>query len=317
MKVFITRKLPDVAEQLLVKHGIVVDVYEKDRPIPRRELLRRSKDADGIVSLLTEKVDKQFIDNLKHCKVIANYAVGYDNIDVDYAKSKGIFVTNTPDILTDSTADLTVALILACARHIVRSDEFVRKGKYVGWKPKLFLGTELKDKVVGIIGAGRIGTEVAKRLKAFGTKIIYFNNSQNNKIEKYVSAERVTLNKLLKKSDIISVHLPLSSLTYHILNKNNLKFLKQNVILVNTSRGEVIEEDTLVKMLKQRKIFVAGFDVYENEPKINKELFALDNVVLLPHIGSATFEARFRMAELAAKNVIAVLSGKKPITPIY
>ncbi|MFA3781715.1 2-hydroxyacid dehydrogenase [Melioribacteraceae bacterium 4301-Me] len=316
MKVLITRKIPEIAEHLLLKHKFEVDVYQQDQPIPRKILLEKSKNVDGIISLLTEKIDKEFIDNLTNCKVIANYAVGYNNIDVEYAKKKGIIVTNTPGILTDSTADLTLGLILACVRHIVVSDRFTRAGKFKGWKPKLFLGFELRNKIAGIIGAGRIGTEVAKRLTSFGTKVIYFDKTRNPYIEKYASAKRVSLNVLLKKSDIISIHLPLTESTYHLLNRNNLKLARPNAIIVNTARGEIVDEKALIEMLVKRKIFAAGFDVYENEPQIKHELFRLDNVVLLPHIGSATFEARSKMAELAAKNVIAVLKGKKALTPV-
>ncbi len=316
MKVFITRQLPEIARQLFSKEKLEVDIYEEDKPIPRRELLKRTKDAHGIIPLLTERIDKEFIDNLTCCKVIANYAVGYNNIDVKYAKKKGIVVTNTPNILTDSTADLTVGLILSCARHLPQADKFTRAGKFVAWKPKLLLGMELKNKTVGIIGAGRIGTAVAKRLYGFGVKMIYYDRSVKSEIEKLTSAKKVSLNLLLKKSDIISVHLPLDKSTYHILNKGNLRLMKPDAIIVNTSRGEIVEEKSLVKLLKKRNIFAAGFDVYENEPDLNKELFALDNVILLPHLGSATFEARSNMAELAVRNVIAVLKGKKPITPI-
>lgn len=315
-KVFITQKLPGDIDLLLKSHGFIIDVYEKDSLIPKNELIKRAKDADAIICLLSNSIDKEVIDNLKNCKVIANYAVGYNNIDVKYAKSKNIVVTNTPDVLTDATADLTVGLILACARRFHESEKIVRTGKFKGWKPSLLLGIELANKTVGIIGAGRIGTEVAKRLKAFKTKIIYYNRTQKKLIENSTDAKRVSLNYLLKNSDIISLHVPLTEKTFHLLNKDNLSLLKPNAILVNTSRGEIIDEKALIEILKQKKIFSGGFDVYENEPNINKELLKLDNVFLLPHIGSATYEARTKMALLAAKNVISVLKGKKAITPV-
>ncbi len=316
MKVLITRKIPDVAEQLLLKNNFDVTVFSKDRAITKDELLKNAKNADGIISLLTEKFDKDVIDKLPKCKVIANYAVGYNNIDVEYARSKNIFVTNTPDVLTDSTADLTMSLILACARRITESEQFLRDRKFVGWKPQLLLGTELKGKTLGIIGAGRIGQETVKRAKGFGVKIIYYDRNIRSEFEREFDAKKVSLNKLLKTSDIISVHLPLTLETYHLLNKNRLKLLKQTSIIVNTSRGEIINERELIKLLETGKIFSAGLDVFENEPNIKKEFFGLKNVVLLPHIGSATLEARNGMAELAAKNVIRVLGSKKPLTPV-
>ncbi len=316
MKIFITRKIQPVAKELLEKEGFKVTVFNKNRPITKEELLKKAKDADAIISLLTEKFDKEVIDQLPKCKIIANFAVGYNNIDVKYANEKGIIVTNTPDVLTEATAETAVSLILACAKRIPEVDRFVRENKFKGWEPELFIGVELKNKTVGIIGAGRIGYETAKRIKAFGTKIIYYNRSRKENFEKELNAKKVSLNKLLKTADIISLHIPLNSETHHLLNKDNLQLLKPTAILVNTARGEVVDEKYLIRMLKKKKIFSAGFDVYENEPNLNPELFKLANVVLLPHIGSATNESRSAIAELAAKNVIRVLKGKKPVTPV-
>ncbi|MGD8779791.1 MAG: D-glycerate dehydrogenase [Ignavibacteria bacterium] len=316
MKIFITRKIPVVAKEILLENRFKVKEFTKNRPITKEELIIHAKNADGIIALLTDKVDRPVIDNLTKCKIIANYAVGFNNIDIDYAKSKKIFVTNTPDVLTDSTAELTFTLILACAKRIPESERFLRDGKFVGWKPQLLLGIELKNKILGIIGAGRIGCEVAKRARAFGMKIIYFNRSKKKEFEIETGAKKVSLNKLLSNADVVSIHLPLDKKTFHLLNQNNLRLLKKNAIIVNTARGEIINENDLVGVLKENKIFSAGFDVYENEPKVNKKLLKLKNVVLLPHIGSSTFEARNAMAELAAKNVVSVLKNNKPITPI-
>ncbi|MEE9431749.1 MAG: D-glycerate dehydrogenase [Melioribacteraceae bacterium] len=316
MKIFITRKIQPIAKELLVKEGFEVSVFSKNRPITKDELLKKAKNADAIISLLTEKFDKDVIDQLPNCKIIANFAVGYNNIDVEYAKQKGIIVTNTPDVLTEATAETAVSLILACAKRIPEVDKFVREDKFKGWEPALFLGVELKNKTVGIIGAGRIGFETAKRIKAFGTKIIYYNRSRKPKFEKELGAKKVSLNKLLKTSDIISIHLPLNSQTHYLLNKNNMNQLKPTAILVNTARGEIVDEKYLIKMLQKKKIFSAGFDVYENEPMLNPKLFKLSNVVLLPHIGSATNETRNAIAKLATQNVIQVLKGKKAITPV-
>lgn len=316
MKVFITRKLPGEPEKLLKKNGFKVSVYKEDKAIPRDEFLDKSKDADAVLSLLTEKIDKEAIDNFSKCKIVANCAVGFNNIDVQYAKVKNLVVTNTPYVLTDATADLTVALILACARRLREGEQMMRENKFDGWKPNLLLGFDLKGKTVGIIGAGRIGRSTARRLKGFGVKIIYFDRKKRDEFETEFLSTRVNLKELMKKSDIISVHLPLSKETHHLINKENLSLMKKTAVIVNTSRGDIIEEKALIKLLKQNKIFAAGFDVYENEPNINPELRTLENVFLLPHIGSATVESRAAMALLAANNIINVLNGKEPITPI-
>ncbi len=317
MKVFITRDIPEVAYKLLKKNSINFDYYKEDRPIPKNILQKKVKDCDALIPLLTEQIDSHLIDKMPNCKVIANYAVGYNNIDVEYAKSKKIFVTNTPDVLTESTADLTIALVLACARRLYEAERIVRLQKYKGWKPKMLLGVEMNGKVFGILGAGRIGSAVAARAYSFGSTIIYYDSQKNYDLESGFSAKKVTLNTLLRKSDFISVHLPLNKNTHHFLNKERLILIKPTTVLVNTARGEIVDESFLIKMLKKNKIRSAGFDVYENEPAISKELLKLNNVVLLPHIGSATEEARNAMAELAARNVINVLQGKKPVTPVY
>ncbi len=316
MKVFITRDIPSIGIDLLRKKGFEVSVYKKDQPISKNELIKSVKNCDGVISMLSDKFDKEIIDSIKNCKVIANYAVGFNNIDVEYAKSKGIVVTNTPDVLTDSTADLTMTLVLACARKISESEKLVRDKKFVGWKPKLLLGMELRNKYFGILGAGRIGTEVAKRAHSFGCKIIYYSNSKNKFLESELKAKKLSLTSILKKSDMISLHLPLNPKSKNLLTKEMLNLLKPSSIFINTARGEIVDESYLIKMLKQNQITSAGFDVYQNEPNLNKEFYRLKNIVLLPHIGSATIEARNNMSLLAAKNIIAVLSGKRAITPV-
>ena len=316
MKVLITRKIPSVAEELLTKHGFDVTVYKKNKPISSSELIKLGKNSDGLLTLLSDKIDKSVIDKIPHLKIIANYAVGFNNIDVRYAKTKGIIVTNTPDILTDATADIAMGLILACSRRFCEADSFMREGKFNGWKPDLFLGPGLKNKTLGIIGAGRIGQATALRAKAFGMKIIYFSRSKKPDFENELGAKKVSLSKLMRTADVISLHVPLTPDTYHLLDKEKLDLMKPEAIIVNTARGEVIDEKYLIKLLRKKKIFAAGFDVYEGEPVVNESLFKLKNVVLLPHIGSATIETRNKMAELAAKNIINVLKGKNPITPV-
>lgn len=316
MKVYITREIPEIAFKLLRQKKISFDYYKKDQPIPRKILLNKIKDCEALISLLTEKIDKEVIDKMLRCKIIANYAVGYNNIDIDYAKKKKIIVTNTPDVLTESTADLTMALVLACARRISEGEKLMRSRKYKGWKPKLLLGIELKGKNFGILGAGRIGSAVAKRARSFGTNIYYVDQKRHLKLEKELGAKKVSLKFLLQSSDILSVHLPLNNKTYHYLNQNKLVQLKKNSILINTSRGEVIDEKALISLLKRNWIMAVGLDVFENEPKLNSELLEFPNVIVLPHLGSATREARDGMAELAVRNVINVIKGKKPITPV-
>ena len=316
MKVFLTFKLPKIAEELLRRKGFTVVVNKSGKILSKEELIGKSHNSDALISLLSDKIDKEVIDNLPKCRVIANYAVGYNNIDVEYAKSKGIVVTNTPGILTDATADLAMSLILAAARRLPEAEAFLREGKFDGWKPELMLGLDLNKKILGIVGMGRIGFATAKRAKAFGMRIVYFNRSKNESAEKELGAKKVSLNKLLKISDVVSLHLPLTSKTKGLIDKEKLELLKPNAILVNTARGEVLDEKHLIRMLKKKKIFAAGFDVYTNEPNLNPELLKLKNAILLPHVGSGTVETRSAMAELATKNVIAVLTGKPSLTPV-
>lgn len=315
MKVFITREIPETAADLLKKKQIEVSIYSGNNPIPYQILKKEAREADGIISLLTDKFDKEMIDTLNRCKIIANYAVGYNNIDVAYANKKGITVTNTPEVLTDSTSDLAMTLILACSRRLTEGEDLIRENKFTGWQPKLLLGIELKGKTLGIIGAGRIGTGVARRAAGFGVKIVYYDGRINSELDS-LGAKKVSLKSLLSKSDIISVHLPLTENTYHLLDKDRLRLMKQTAVFINTARGEIVDEKALVEILKRKQIFSAGFDVYENEPDINPDLLKLKNVVLLPHLGSATEDARNEMAKLAAGNVISVLSGKGAITPV-
>ena len=316
MKVFITREIPEPGIELLKRIGFEVSIYKKDKPIPRKDFINEIKNCDAVITLLTDKVDKEVIDKMKNCKVIANYAVGFNNIDVAYAKSKGIIVTNTPDVLTDSTADLTMSLVLACARKMSEAERLVRSKKFSGWKPKLLLGIELRNKKFGILGAGRIGTEVAIRAHSFGCKILYYSNKKNVFLENRLKSKRLSLNSILKQSDILSIHLPLNKHTYNLINESNLDLLKESAILINTARGEIVDENILISMLKNKKIFAAGLDVYEDEPNIKKGFYNLSNVILLPHIGSATVEARNNMSILAAKNIIDVLNKKKALTPV-
>ncbi|MCZ7603893.1 MAG: D-glycerate dehydrogenase [Melioribacteraceae bacterium] len=316
MKVFITRSLPGNVEKTLRENGHTVVTFKKDKPITKKELIKYARNAGAVISLLTDKIDSEIIDNLKKCKIIANYAAGYNNIDINYAKQKNIIVTNTPDILTNATADIALTLALACSRRAIEGHDFVMKKKFKGWAPNLLLGLEMSGKTIGIIGAGRIGQAVAKRFKAFDTKIIYYNRSSKYDLEKDVGAKKVSLKKLMNDSDIISIQIPSTNETYHLLDKEHLSLLKPNAILINIARGEVVDEKYLIQLLKKGKIHSAGFDVYENEPNLDQDLLKLSNAVLLPHLGSATIETRTKMAQLCAENVIRVLSGRTPKTPV-
>jgi glyoxylate reductase len=315
MKVVIPGNIPQAAAELLKKEGFHLYIFKEDEST-RDDFFSNIGDADAVISLINQKFNPYVIEKMKKCKIIANYGVGFNNIDVEYAREKGIIVTNTPDVLTDSTADLTIALVLGCARKIIEAEAFLRGGKFRGWQPQLFLGIELKNKIFGVIGAGRIGTAAALRAYSFGMKIIYYSKKENKQLKKVAKAKKVLLNSLLKKADFISLHVPLTNETYHLLNKEKLNLIKSSAVLINTARGEIVDEKELIELLKNKKISAAGFDVYENEPNLNPDLFKLDNVLLLPHIGSATMEARTNMALLAARNVEAVLKGKKPLTPV-
>lgn len=316
MKVFVTSIIPKIGIEILKKEGYNVIQFKKYLPIEKNTLISKAKDCDAILCLLSNKIDKEIIDSLPKLKVIANYAVGYNNIDIEYATQKKIWVTNTPDVLTDATADLAFALLLATARRIVEADKFTREGRFKIWQSDLMLGKDLKGKTIGIIGAGRIGQAFGKRTTGFGMKILYYDKKRIPEFEKETNSKFVNLTQLLKKSDFISIHTPLNKETYHLIDKKEFEHIKEGSILINTSRGEIINEKELVNALKSGKLFAAGLDVYEFEPKITKDLLRMKNVVLLPHIGSATIETRNKMAELAAKNIVRVLKGKKPLTPV-
>jgi glyoxylate reductase len=315
-KVLIPEKIPQTASELLDKAGLEVIRYKAGSKFPTAFWKKQAPVVDGFISLLDNRIDAKVLSCLSKCKVIANYAVGFNNIDVTEASTRGMYVTNTPDVLTNATADLAFALILAVARHIITGDSFMRQGKFKGWKPDLLLGTQLSGKTLGLVGAGRIGNAVAKRATAFGMTVIYFNRSRNQKLEDSTDAKKVSLASLVKAADVISLHLPLNKETYHILDEKMLRTMKASAIFINTARGEIVDEKALIKMLKANAIAGAGFDVYENEPQVNPALLKLPNVVLAPHLGSATETARNEMAAIAAKNVIAVLKGRKPITPV-
>jgi len=321
MKVFVTRRIPDSGLKLLKKQkGVTVEVYEKDKRITQRELLKRVKGADIILSILTENIDAKVMDAAgPQLKMIANYAVGFNNIDLKAADERGIVVTNAPtEEIGESVAEHAVALILGLAHRIVETDYFTRVGKYKSWGPMLLLGTDIRGKKLGIIGAGRIGTALATILhKGFGVEILYNNRSRNLKLEKKLKAKYRSKMQLLREADIVSLHVPLTTKTQHFISSKELAAMKKTAILINTSRGPVVDELALVKALTKGEIAGAGLDVYECEPLIDcnpkdkYELRGLANVILTPHTASATMQTRQAMSTVAAKNIIAFVSGKK------
>ena len=308
--ILVTYKLPSSAIAPLEAIADV-DVY-RDGVLSREELLERVTGKQGIVVAALDKIDKDVIDAGSDLKVIANVAVGYNNLDVPYARSKGIVLTNTPDVLTDATANMTLTLILAVTRRIVEGDRVVRRGEWKGFALDFMIGSDVGGKQLGIIGLGRIGRAVAEKARPFGMKIAYHNPSART-VPEYQS---MSLDQLLATSDVISVHVPLSPQTKHLIDRKAFSRMKRSAYFINTSRGPVVDEEALAWALREGIIKGAGLDVYEEEPKIHPGLLALENVVLVPHMASATAETRAAMYDLVARNVVNVLTGQPPVTPI-
>lgn len=310
-KILVTRKIPEEGIEKLCKY-FDVEVNELDRTLTYEELKEKVKGKDGVLCQLSDKIDSELMDVEPNIKIFANYAVGYNNMDIKAAKKRNIYLSNTPDVLTDATADLAWALLFAVARRVVEGDKYIRQGKFVAWSPKLLLGKDISGATLGVIGAGRIGRAFAKRGKAFNMRILYYNRSRKKEFENETGAKFVSFKEILTKCDYISLHTPLTSETTHMISDNEFNMMKKNAILINTSRGPVVDEKTLVKALKEKRIWGAGLDVYENEPKVEEDLKEMDNVVLCPHIGSATDETRTKMAIMAADNIIAALNEEVP-----
>lgn len=317
-KVFITQPIPEIGAQML-KEYFDVSQNTTDRVLSRSQLKKAIQDTHAVLSLLTDRIDGETMAAAgMQLKIIANYAVGFDNIDIKEAKKRQIIVTNTPGVLTEAVAEHTIALLMAVARRIVEADQYIRTGKYIHWQANLLLGNELQSKTLGIIGLGRIGSRVAQiAQKGLGMTIIYTDVRRNSQFESEFKATYHRLNDLLKHADVVSIHVPLLPATQHLIDEAELKTMKNTAILINTSRGPVINELALVKSLKGKEIAGAGLDVFEFEPKLAPGLKSLANLVITPHTASATYEARNAMARIAAENIIAVLSGKKPLNPVY
>ena len=313
LTVLVTRSIPSVGIDLLKKY-FLVEVYKGRGPIPRRVLLSKVKRCDALLSLLTEKIDKEILDAGVRLKVVANYAVGVDNIDVEYARSKGIVVTNTPGVLEEAVAEHTFALLFSLGRRILEADAFVRAHKYKYWDPMLLLGTQFSGKTLGLMGLGHIGEAVAIRAHGLKMKIVYHDVVRHRDLEMKVGARYVKSEELLRSSDFVSLHVPLLSSTRHLISTRELSMMKRTALLINTARGPVIDEEALVLAIKAKKIAGAALDVFEFEPRVSRQLLSLQNVILTPHIASGTLEAREMMADIAARNIIQVLKGKRPIS---
>lgn len=333
-RVLLTRRIPAAVLGRL-SESCDVDLYAGDGAIPREDMLRRVAGVDGLVCLLTDTVDTAVLDAAgPSLKVVANIAVGYDNIDVPAARARGIAVTNTPDVLTEATAEMTWALILAVTRRVAEGDRVVRRGEWKGWALDYMLGMELRGKQLGIVGMGRIGAAVAARAPALGMRVAFHSldgavperedqrplpttEAPHLKVRGEASAPpRLPLDQLLATSDVVTLHVPLNGSTRHMIDRRALARMKRSAYLVNTSRGPVVDEEALAWALGERLIAGAALDVYEHEPAVHPALLALDNVVLAPHLGSATTETRTAMADLAVRNALAVLAGNPPLTPV-
>ena len=313
----VTNRVPEPALALLREAG-EVRLDEREQAIPRADLLALASGAEAVLTLLHDRVDEELLEAAgPQLRCVANVAVGYDNVDVAAATRRGVVVTNTPGVLDDATADLTMALILAATRRLAEGDRLVRSGEPWNWGMGFMLGSSLQGKRLGIVGLGGIGKWVAQRARAFGMEIAYHQrNPAPPEVEVALGAERLPLEQLLASADVVSLHCPLTPETRHLIGAAELAAMKPTAVLVNAARGPIVDEAALAEALAEGRIAAAGLDVFENEPEVEPRLLGLDNVVLTPHLGSATVETRTAMAELAARNAISVLRGQGPITPV-
>lgn len=314
--IFVTRQIPELAIKMLRDKGYTVDVNTRSSIPTQKNIINflKKKPYDAVLTLLTDKIDTRVFERAPSVKLYANYAIGFDNIDITEAKKRGITVTNAPgDITSEAVAEHTMAMILALAARIVEADEFVRRGKYKGWSPIDFIGTDIVGKTIGLIGAGRIGKKVAEYSKGLGMKVIYTDIKRNEQMEEGGGIEyRASAEEVLKEADIVSIHVPLLDSTHHLMNEARLQLMKPTAFLINTSRGPIVHEEALVKALQEKVISGAALDVFEFEPRISTRLRKMQNVILTPHIASASIAARNQMAEIAAQNIIDFLEGKTP-----
>jgi glyoxylate reductase len=315
-KILISNTLPEEARRVIPPE-IEVDYNDSEEPLPRADLVRRLRDKDGLICHILAAVDDEVLASSPRLKVVANVAVGYNNIDVAAARRRGVVVTNTPDVLTETTADFAWALLMAAARRVVEADQYVRSGRWQTWKWGLLWGADIHGKTLGVVGFGRIGRAVARRGQGFGMRVLYHDPVRADaKTEGELNASPADLETLLRESDFVSLHTLLSPETRHLINERTLRLMKKTAILINAARGPVVDEAALVRALSEQWIAGAGLDVFEDEPRIHPGLPALRNVTLAPHIGSASHETRVGMATLAVRNCLAVLEGKPALTPV-
>jgi len=312
-RVYVARRLPDPAMDRLRQH-VDMTVWPTDElPPPREVLLREAAVSDGLLSLLTDRIDGALLDAAPRVRVVSNYAVGYDNIDVAAATSRGVVVTNTPGVLTETVADFAITLLLAVARRVVESDRYTREGRWKSWEPLLFLGQDLYGATLGLVGLGRIGAAVAKRAHGFDMRILYHDVVRREDLEHDLGLEFTSLEDLLRRSDFISVHTPLTPQTRHLISTDQFRLMKRTAVLVNTARGPIVDPDALYRALADRQIWGAGLDVFEVEPvPADHPLLRLDNIIVAPHIASASVETRAKMALMAVDNLLAALGGQRP-----
>lgn len=316
-KVYITRKIPDEALEIIAERCQYRIWDREDEPVPRDVLEREVRDVEGLFSLLTERVDEQLLDSAPKLKVVANMAVGYDNVDVAACMRRGIVVTNTPGVLTETTADLAFALMLAAGRRVTEAERFLRQGMWKTWSPMLLTGVDVYGATLGIIGLGRIDEAVARRARGFSMRVLYTSGKPRPDLEASLGVERREPDSLLRDSDFVSIHVPLTEKTRGMIGGRELALMKPTAVLVNTSRGPVVREPDLIEALREKRIFAAGLDVFETEPlPQDSPLLELDNVVLLPHIASASIATRTEMAVMAANNLVQVLYGDEPLNPV-
>ncbi len=316
-KIYITRKLPAEIIDQLSKHFQITMWEEENIPVPREVLLNEIKNAEGLFCMLTDAIDKEVLDQAQKLKVISTLAVGYNNIDVKEANHRGIIVTNTPGVLTETTADLTFALVMATARRVVEASDFLRSGEWGAWSPMELTGQDIYGATIGIVGMGRIGEALVRRAKGFDMKVLYHNRTRKPETEAELGVHYAELKELLQQSDYVCLLLPYSPEVHHLIGKEELSLMKKTGILINTARGGIVNEDALYHALKNRDIWAAGLDVFEKEPiPVDHPLLTLPNVVTLPHIGSASVKTRMTMAHLVADNIVKVLNGEDPITPV-
>ena len=315
MRILVTRAIPVGGLRLLEAAGHEVVLPGLGRALTAEELLAAAAGIDGLIAMLTDKIDAPFLDARPNVRAIANYAVGVNNIAVAACTAHGVGVSNTPGVLTNATAEIAWTLLLMAARRAGEGERLIRGKTWAGWEPLQLLGVDIVGRTLGIVGAGRIGARVARMAAGFDMPVLYHNRNASAEMDR-LGARLVSLEELLKVSDFVSVHVPLTEATRHLIGARELALMKPTAVLVNTARGPVVDEAALVEALRRRMIFAAGLDVYEQEPSLHPGLYALDNVVLLPHLGSATVGTRGRMAEMAAEDVLAMLAGRRPANPV-